>query len=254
MSDFNTIRQEDIISSETDATVESVFENVVTNFNPLENDIKTLEVQEKSVTNYLNQIRQNIYLGKKAMFVVCRDLYDAKLNLKNKVDSTNQNEIDYYEYDDLLKQLGISRTTAIKFESIGKCLPLRKLFTEGRLPFSWTTLYQLSKLSKDDYDKIESIISHKVTMTEVNKKLGIESNTQSILTFPFGEMKIDKKTGLDELAKYQKIMTDALQQMPNVSFEMSDKVENNIVKQISKQEKESKSERTDNTISKEEVA
>ena len=53
------------------------------------------------------------------MFVVCRDLYDAKLNLKNK---SVGSETDYYEYYDLLKQLGISRTTAIKFESIGQIL------------------------------------------------------------------------------------------------------------------------------------
>ena len=247
MSDLNT-------QNTTIETVEDdggVWEKVSNSFNPLENDIKTIEIKDKTITNYVNQIRQNIYLGKKAMFVVCRDLYDAKLNLKNK---SVGSETDYYEYYDLLKQLGISRTTAIKFESIGQCLPLRKLFTEGRLPFSWTTLYQLSKLSKDDYDKIESIISHKVTMTEVNKKLGVESNAQPILTFPFGEMKIDKNTGLDDLAKYQKIMSNALSKMPNVSFEISDKVETNITKQISKQEIESKSERTDNTISEKEDA
>ena len=49
-------------------------------------------------------------------------------------------------------------------------------------------------------------------------------------------------------------MSNALSKMPNVSFEISDKVETNITKQISKQEIESKSERTDNTISEKEDA
>ena len=52
------------------------------------------------------------------------------------------------------------------------------------------------------------------------------------------EMKIDKDTGLDELAKYQNIINDALKQMPKISFEQSEKIEKNITKRISAKEKQ----------------
>ena len=47
-------------------------------FDPLNNSIQTNEVNEKTLTNYIEQIRTNIYVGKKAMYFVARDVYDAK--------------------------------------------------------------------------------------------------------------------------------------------------------------------------------
>ena len=50
-------------------------------FDPLQNSIQTLQVTENTLTNYIEQIKTNIYVGKKAMYFVARDVYDAKVNL-----------------------------------------------------------------------------------------------------------------------------------------------------------------------------
>ena len=56
---------------------------VAKNYNPMISNLTTLEIKNKTVDNYYNQIRNNFYLGVKAHFIIARDLYDAKQNLDN---------------------------------------------------------------------------------------------------------------------------------------------------------------------------
>ena len=77
-------------------------------FQPETFQLKNMLITDKIYQNYYNQIRHNMYVGIKAIYLVCRDFYDAKLALT---------EGSYYE---LAKQLNVSRSTLIKYESIGK--------------------------------------------------------------------------------------------------------------------------------------
>ena len=109
-------------------------------FNPLVNNLQTLEVghnekdpsKKKSVEKYFSQIKSNLYIGVKAHYLIARDLFDAKVNLKNN------------DFSRLVEQLSFSGSTQSKYLNIGKDLRLFSLFTKGKLPFKWTSQYFLT--------------------------------------------------------------------------------------------------------------
>ena len=76
-------------------------------FNALNNSIQTNEVNDKTLGNYIQQIRTNIYIGKKAMYFVARDVYDAKVNLSQ------------YEFARLVERFKWNGSTQSKMLKIG---------------------------------------------------------------------------------------------------------------------------------------
>jgi hypothetical protein len=155
-------------------------------FNPLAVSLKTLEVKEKTVENYLDQIRQNIYVGFKAEYLVCRDLCDAKDKLSSA------------DYSRLKDNLDISKSTISKYEKIGYDIWLSKLFIVGKLPWRWTTCYALTQLDTNQRQKLEesNVLCHDVNLKTIYQTIKFKKpQVKSIENFllQFGQLEIDKR-------------------------------------------------------------
>ena len=108
-------------------------------YNPLNNTLQTLEIKDKTIENYFNQIKTNFYSAVKAHYLIARDLFDAKDNLNNE------------DYSELVKQCGFNGSTQRKFLSIGGDVRLMSLFIVGKLPMKWTTQYLLTQLDDSQF-------------------------------------------------------------------------------------------------------
>ena len=127
-------------------------------------------VEDKTVEGYHKQISNNMMVGIKATYFVCRDLHDAKQSLSEK-------EFNYLV--SLLKEY-FSRSTVDKFLAIGESERLSELYSQGRLPFSWTTQYAIATLDEDDWYQASEEITSDITMSELNEltgKVSIPSET-----------------------------------------------------------------------------
>ena len=150
-----------------DLQEKTTFNNVIKNaVNPLDTQIKTLEVKDKTVEGYFNQISYNWYIGAKATYFIARDLFSASTIL-----SSN-------DYDKLKNSIAplISRSTLDKYEKIGESDRLKNLLLKQALPMTWTTQYALATLSDEDFNKVLPTLQSTTTMGEINKSLGIEPN------------------------------------------------------------------------------
>jgi hypothetical protein len=141
------------------ADITKIFTKVT---NPLDVNIKTMEVEKKTVEGYFTQISHNFYIGAKAIVFMCRDIAIAKKTLTS---------VDYDKLKEFLEPF-ISRTTVTKYENIGQCDRLYMMLQKNLLPLQWTTQYQLSKLSDDDWKKVESHLTSTTTMDSINELLG----------------------------------------------------------------------------------
>ena len=110
-----------------------------------------------SVENYRDRIMENLYIGSKAIYLVARDLFQAKA------------ELDETTYAKLLEELPISESTERKYRQIGGSVFLDKLFDNGQLPMGWTVCYSLRSQPKHLQNKIESKIYPEITQSELNK-------------------------------------------------------------------------------------
>ena len=133
-------------------------------FNPLNNSIQTNEVNEKTLSNYIEQIRTNIYIGKKAMYFVARDVYDAKVNLSPP------------DFSRLVEKFKWNGSTQSKILAIGRSDNLFKIYKQGNLPSNWTTLYELSTLTDEEFKKVKKILEPDVSWNKIAKELG-KTNT-----------------------------------------------------------------------------
>jgi len=105
------------------------------------NDRQLTKVRAKNIDNYSKQIKSNILVGVKAIFLVCRDLVEAEKNL-------------FTEDFEVLKQtLPLSDSTISKYTTIGKSKLCNQLFQIGRMPDSWTTMYKIATVSESDKQK-----------------------------------------------------------------------------------------------------
>lgn len=138
----------------------------IPSFQPESFQLKNMLITEKIYKNYYNQIRHNMYVGIKAIYLVCRDFYDAKLALP---------EGTYYE---LAKELNVSRSTLVKYESIGKHPFLYSLFASNKLPESWTTQYYLTTFSEEELKDAKDKIGLKTTKGEVDKLLKVKNENK----------------------------------------------------------------------------
>ena len=130
---------------------------VAKNYDPMISNLTTLEIKNKTVDNYYNQIRNNFYLGVKAHYIIARDLYDASVNLPKP------------DYQRLVSKCGFSGSTIIKYELIGGDHRLFSLFTKGKLPIAWTNQLLLTTLTDKQFEKVESKIDVDTTASKIKK-------------------------------------------------------------------------------------
>ena len=131
------------------------------NYNNLTKE-QSLIVQKENVDNYYRQIMNNIVIGAKSIFLVCRDLVDAEKNLPTE------------EFEILKDVLPISESTITKYLKVGKSTTCRKLFELNKLPESWTTMYKISTIKDNkDRQKIESNVDISTTAKDVDVFLGV---------------------------------------------------------------------------------
>jgi hypothetical protein len=150
-------------------------------FNPLENTIQTNEVMDKTLTNYIKQIKTNMYIGKKAMYFIARDAFDAKANLPHE------------DFVRLVETFGWNASTQSKFLSIGGSDQLFKIYKEGRLPSNWTTLYQLSILTDAQFNKVNKLLEPDVSWNKIAKELGIKNLVDPNWILNFLNLEVDTR-------------------------------------------------------------
>lgn len=150
-------------------------------FDPLETRIQTLEVNEKTLGNYISQIKNNIYVGFKSMFFVARDVYDANVNLSKE---DFKRLIDNFKWND---------ATVSKMLTIGRSNNLMEVYHQGNLPQSWTTLYYLSSLPDEKFKKVKSILSVSTTLGQIKKKLNDKTTSDPTWLLNFLNLEIDKR-------------------------------------------------------------
>jgi len=183
-------------------------------FDPLENLIQTNEVMDKTLANYIEQIKTNMYIGKKAMYFVARDAFDAKANLPHE------------DFVRLVEKFGWNASTQSKFLSIGGSDQLFKVYKEGRLPSNWTTLYELAKLTDVEFNKVNKLLEPDVSWNKLAKVLG-KTNTPDIKwLLNFLNLEIDKRE-IESVSTFEKIVErvkSALSKIPQVKIDDKDVV------------------------------
>ena len=150
-------------------------------FDPLQNSIQTLQVNEKTLTNYIEQIKTNIYVGKKAMYFVARDVYDAKVNLSPP------------DFSRLVEKFKWNGSTQSKILAIGRSDNLFKIYKQGNLPSNWTTLYELSTLTDEEFKKVKKILEPDVSWNKIAKELGKKNQPDPNWLLNFLNLEVDKR-------------------------------------------------------------
>ena len=149
-------------------------------FDPLNNSIQTNEVMDKTLSNYIQQIKTNIYIGKKAMYFVARDVYDAQQNLCN------------YDFNRLIERFKWNRSTESKMLAIGASNNLFEVYKEGNLPSAWTILYELTKLTDKEFEKIKLFESDLKFIFITSAVEIMKAKTFSIEVIPSPNSKCDR--------------------------------------------------------------
>tara|TARA_Y100000022_G_scaffold174124_1_gene162011 strand:+ start:245 stop:991 length:747 start_codon:yes stop_codon:yes gene_type:complete len=205
-------------------------------YNPLTLNLKHLEIKDKTVENYFEQIKSNFYTSVKAHYLIARDLYDAQQNLHPR------------DYASLVYHCNFSGATQRKYIAIGKDVRLMSLFIVGKLPMKWTSQYLLTQLDDKQFKKVEAVIQPDTTakvikeVAELNEdeKEKIENNLLSFL-----QVEVDKTEV--SITKFKKIVDkikSALSSIPEITIN-DDKVEtaeNRIVSYYNKMKKEKEAE------------
>ena len=159
-----------VVNSETAKSV------VARKYDPMISTISTLEIKNKNLDNYYNQIKNNFYLGVKAHYLIARDLFDASVNLSKP------------DYQRLVEMCNFSGSTQIKYLKIGGDVRLWSLFLKGKLPMKWTNQYILTQLTHKQFEKVESKIDAETTASKIKelaelKKEQVEKIEKMLLSF-----------------------------------------------------------------------
>ena len=148
--------------------------------------------------NYYKQIENNLIVGAKAIFLVCRDLEIASRKLSSE------------DYELLKKKVHLSESTINKYVAIGKSTTCSELFQLNRLPESWTTMYRIASLEKKDDKKpflktLKEKVNLDTTCSDVDVFMKVVKNTiKSLYTYEnlenpkdFIRVAFDSKTDVD---------------------------------------------------------
>ncbi|MSP11098.1 MAG: hypothetical protein EXR14_05840 [Pelagibacteraceae bacterium] len=100
----------------------------------------------KTVDDFYSRIRANLTLHMKTFLMIAKDLHLACKVLNKK------------EFLRLLKKLKLNKSTASKLNTILESAYTEYLIERNRLPQNWTTAYEISKLPKDNFEKIKDKI------------------------------------------------------------------------------------------------
>ncbi len=178
---------------------------VAKNYDPMISNLTTLEVKNKTVDNYYNQIKNNFYLGVKAHYIIARDLYDASVNLPKP------------DYQRLVSKCGFSGSTIRKYELIGKDHRLFGLFIKGKLPMKWTNQYLLTQLTDEQFEKVKSKVASETKASEIKtlaemKEEQVEKIENMLLSFL--TIEIDKSKV--NVAKFKSILDKVKKDLSNI--------------------------------------
>ena len=203
-------------------------------FDPLVNTIQTNEVMEKTLTNYTEQIKTNMYIGKKAMYFIARDAFDAKANLPHE------------DFVRLVERFGWNASTQSKLLAIGGSNQLFKIYKDGRLPSNWTTLYELAKLTDVEFNKVSELLEPDVSWNKLAKELGKTNTPETNWLLNFLNLEIDKSE-IESISTFEKIVEkvkSALSKIPQVKIddERVETVKEKLTAHITKLEKEKEKE------------
>ena len=206
-------------------------------FDKLSIKLSTSGIEDKTIENYYNQIKNNRYVAKKGMYLVCRDLFDAKINLQTT------------EYNRLLEKLGYSQTSVYKQEAIGSDFRLFKMFNQGRLPESWTTQYALTQFDDEEFKRVidDKNITHQSTLAEIKKVAKIKSGTSEKLELlGIGSVKVNKdEVNVADVNKFEKSLKKFMNDYKFVTIEFANDFKNKIKDFV---EKRDSKDRTSNEI------
>ena len=202
-------------------------------FNPMTVSLQTLNVghnpndleckKGKTIENYYSQIKSNLYCSVKSHFLIARDLYDAQVNLGQP------------DFVRLIEQLKFTGTTQSKYLSIGKDLRLWKLFTQGVLPFKWTTQYFLTTLTDKQFNKVAEMIDAETPMSKIKKVAEVgkeevkmyEDALLQILALEIDKDEVKSVSAFENL--YEKVLDVLHKYVPEISINQ-DKYEKAVEK------------------------
>ena len=221
-------------------------------FDPLQNSIQTLLVNEKTLTNYIEQIKTNIYVGKKAMYFVARDVYDAQQSLSPS------------DFRRLVENFKWNGSTQSKILAIGRSDNLFKIYKQGKLPSNWTTLYELATLTDEKFNKVEKLLEPDVSWNKIAKELGKTNKPDPNWLLNFLHLEVDKrKVSVADFSKTLNDIKKDLKKYKNVIKVVDDKrekveksikryitTENNKKKKVEKQAKKRENKRKAKSIMK----
>ena len=122
----------------------------------------------KTVDDFYSKIRINLTLHMKTFLMIAKDLHLACKVLNKK------------EFLRLLKKLKLNKSTASKLNTIFESAYTEYLIQRGRLPQNWTTAYELSKLSKDNFEKIKDKIEIDTSSSFIKLMLNTTRQNQLI--------------------------------------------------------------------------
>jgi hypothetical protein len=184
------------------------------------NEKEIADIRKENISNFYTQIVNNLTMGHKSIFLVCRDLKDAHRQLE-----TN-------EFNILKEMLPISESTINKYIKIGGSDVCRELYNLNKLPEVWTTLYYISRQKLDDssMDHLIDFITPKTTQKEVMEYLNgptdekpkswnyveLKSPRDFLKVAIEGNLKqgnIDPNTMLYIKNKVEEVVSDALNEM-----------------------------------------
>lgn len=207
-------------------------------YNPLVVRLEALEVKDKTPEGYLRQIKNNLYVGVKADYLVARDFWSAKNNLKPQ------------EFNQLVKQLGFSGSTQQKYISIGSDIRLMRVFTANKLPMKWTTQYLLTKLSDEQFSTVEKKLDPETTAKAISEIAGLKPDKKEQIAndlLKLFELELIKPE-IDTISTFEKIVEkvkSALSKIPQVKLNEKnvEPVKQKLTAYFSKLEKEKEGER-----------
>jgi hypothetical protein len=175
-------------------------------FNPLNTTILDATIEEKDGTyqTFFKTISENLNIEGKSKFMVCRDIYSAKIMLRKPMhlksdgtptlDPNGEPYYNYAEYEQLIKDLKISESTERKYLSIGKYAPLEVAYFNGTLPKAWTVQFFLSTLSYEDFEKVKPMLNVNTTEREIKKELGIKKpKPEPKPNYEFAKLELNKE-------------------------------------------------------------
>jgi len=207
-------------------------------YNPLVVRLEALEVKDKTPEGYLRQIKNNLYVGVKADYLVARDFWSAKNNLKPQ------------EFNQLVKQLGFSGSTQQKYISIGSDIRLMRVFTANKLPMKWTTQYLLTKLSDEQFSTVEKKLDPETTAKAISEIAGLKPDKKEQIAndlLKLFELELIKPE-IDTISTFEKIVEkvkSALSKIPQVKLneERVEPVKQKLTAYFSKLQREKEAEK-----------